>query len=62
MKFFVVDDEKIALDRMVRELKTAAPEAEVYAFSDPNELLSFAKNNACDVAFLDVRMGSMTGV
>ena len=62
MKFFVVDDEKFALDRMVRELKTAAPDAEVSAFIDPNELLEFAKENHCDVAFLDVRMGSMTGV
>ena len=62
MRCFVVDDEKIALDRMVRELKTAAPEAEVCAFSDPNELLNFAKTTSCDVAFLDVRMGSMTGV
>jgi two-component SAPR family response regulator len=62
MKCFVVDDEKIALDRMARELKTAAPEAEICTFSDPNELLNFAKENPCDVAFLDVRMGSMTGV
>ena len=62
MRFFVVDDEKFALDRMVRELKNAAPEAEVSAFSDPNELLAFAKKVPCDVAFLDVRMGSMTGV
>ncbi len=62
MKCFVVDDEKIALDRMVRELKIAAPEAEVFAFSEPNDLLAFAKDNPCDVAFLDVRMGSMTGV
>ncbi len=62
MIFFIVDDEKIALDRMVRELKIAAPETDVWAFSDPNELLSFAKKNPCDVAFLDVRMGSMTGV
>ena len=62
MKCLVVDDEKIALDRMVRELKNAAPEAEVFAFLDPNELLAFAKGNPCDVAFLDVRMGNMTGV
>lgn len=62
MKCFVVDDEKIALDRMVRELKNAAPEAEVFAFSDPNDLLDYARENPCDVAFLDVRMGSMTGV
>ena len=62
MNFFVVDDEKFALDRMVRELKVAAPEAEVFAFSDPLQLLEFAKSNPCDVAFLDVRMGSMTGV
>lgn len=62
MKCFVIDDEKFALDRMVRELKTAAPEAEVFAFSDPNVLLEAARSNPCDVAFLDVRMGSMTGV
>lgn len=62
MKFFVVDDEKFALERMVRELKTASPEAEVVAFSDPNKLLEHAQSDSCDVAFLDVRMGSMTGV
>ena len=62
MKCFVVDDEKIALDRMVRELKNATPEAEVFAFSAPNDLLDYARENPCDVAFLDVRMGSMTGV
>ncbi|MBO5737662.1 MAG: response regulator [Clostridia bacterium] len=62
MRFFVIDDEKFALDRMVRELKTAAPEAEVVAFSDPNALLAEARKDPCDVAFLDVRMGSMTGV
>ena len=62
MKCFVADDEKFALDRMVRELKTADPSAEVFAFSEPNDLLEYAKENPCDVAFLDVRMGSMTGV
>jgi two-component SAPR family response regulator len=62
VKCFVIDDEKYALDRISRELKTAAPEAEVSAFSDPNVLLEYAKENPCDVAFLDVRMGSMTGV
>lgn len=62
MKCFVVDDEKFALERMVRELKTAEPEAEISAFSDPNEMLEYASGNPCDVAFLDVRMGSMTGV
>ena len=45
MKCFVVDDEKIALDRMVRELKNAEPEAEVSAFSAPNDLLDYAKEN-----------------
>lgn len=62
MRFFVVDDEKFALERMVRELKTASPESEVFAFSSPYDLLDFSRENHCDVAFLDVRMGSMTGV
>lgn len=62
MRFFVIDDEKFALDRLVRELKVASPSAEINAFSEPYKLLEFAKDNPCDVAFLDVRMGSMTGV
>ncbi len=62
MNFFVVDDEKFALDRMVRELKIAEPEANVFAFSDPYQLLECAMRTPCDVAFLDVRMGSTTGV
>jgi two-component SAPR family response regulator len=62
MRFFVVDDEEFALKRMERELKTASPESEVFAFSSPYDLLEFAKENHCDVAFLDVRMGSMTGL
>lgn len=62
MRFFVIDDEKFALDRLVRELKLASPGAEINAFSEPSKLLEFAKQNRCDVAFLDVRMGSMTGV
>lgn len=62
MKFFVIDDEQFALERLARELKIASPDAEIQAFFDPFELLDYAKLNSCDVAFLDVRMGSMTGV
>ena len=62
MKFFVIDDEKFALDRIVRELAIASPEAEIFPFTKPLDLLEFAKENYCDVAFLDVRMGGMTGV
>ena len=62
MKFFVIDDEKFALERLVRELKIASPDSEVQAFIDPFEMLDYAKTNSCDVAFLDVRMGNMTGV
>lgn len=62
MRFFVIDDEEFALERLVRELKTASPDSEIQAFIDPYEMIDSAKMNGCDVAFLDVRMGGMTGV
>ena len=54
MRFFVVDDEKYALDRMVRELKTASPEAEIFAFSNPHELLEFANSIDENYATLNI--------
>lgn len=62
MKILAADDERLALGRLVRCIRNVAPEADVYAFDDPFELLKFSKDHPCEVAFLDVRMIGMTGV
>ena len=53
---------KIALSQLTDAIRTAAPDAQLSAFYQPKELLAFAQEHPCDVAFLDVEMGSMTGV
>lgn len=62
MIFLAVDDEVLALEALVRTVKEAVPGAQVMGFQRPAEALQFAKENACSIAFLDIRMRGMTGL
>lgn len=62
MKIIAADDEQIALEQLAEAIHKAAPEAELQEFQNPRKMLEYAKENPCDVAFLDVEMGTMTGI
>lgn len=62
LKILAVDDERLALQLLTDAIQAVLPKAEVFAFSKPGEALSCARENRCDIAFLDVRMRSMTGL
>ncbi|MGN1095598.1 MAG: LytR/AlgR family response regulator transcription factor [Eubacteriales bacterium] len=62
MRLIAADDEPLALKRLEKSIREACPEAEVFAFEMPSELLKFVQNNVCDVAFLDIKMYDMTGI
>ncbi|MGN0154919.1 MAG: response regulator [Lachnospiraceae bacterium] len=62
MVIIAVDDEKIALEGLVSEIKKAVPDADVYGFRSANAALKFVLENECDVAFLDIEMRGMNGV
>ena len=62
MKILAADDEKLALELLVDSIRKALPDAEIFDFSKPSELLAFAQDTACDVAFIDIEMRGMTGV
>lgn len=62
MRIIAADDEKLVLEGMVEAIKKAEPSAEVYAFTNPEELVGFAEDNMCDAAFLDIDMGCMSGI
>lgn len=62
MRILAVDDEKLALDSLTDAIKETSPEAELFAFQSPREVLAWAENNTCDVAFLDIHMRGMTGL
>ena len=57
-----VDDEPLALQMLELSVKKVRPDAEVLAYRKPRELLEAAKENGCDIAFLDIHMRGMDGV
>jgi two-component system LytT family response regulator len=62
MTILACDDERIPLELLSASIREARPEARLFAFGDPMELLDFARQNQADVAFLDIQMYGMTGL
>lgn len=62
MRILAVDDEKIALESLSSSIKSILSEDELLSFQYPEDALEYAKENLCDIAFLDVEMAGMNGV
>ena len=62
MRIIAVDDEKIALESLAGSIKEIVAEDEVLSFRYPEDALEYAKENLCDIAFLDIEMAGMSGV
>lgn len=62
MRIIAVDDEKIALEALSGAIKAIVSEDEVVSFRYPEDALNYAKENICDIAFLDIEMVGMSGV
>lgn len=62
MRIICVDDEKIALEGLVKNVEKAAPDAEVLGFRRGDLALEDAKANTVDIAFLDIEMRGENGL
>ncbi len=64
MTIIAVDDEKLALEAMMKTIVKAAPQARVHGFRSPDAVIDYLKDNVrIDVAFLDVEMSAnITGL
>ncbi|MDD7220530.1 MAG: response regulator [Blautia sp.] len=62
MRIIAVDDERIALERLMESIEKAEPKAAVWGFRDPEEALTYMKKESCDIAFLDIRMKKIHGI
>ena len=58
----MVDDNRIVLNGGLPILEEVMPTAEVTGFTKPAEALSYAKANRVALAFLDIEMGSVSGL
>ncbi len=61
MRAYVVDDEKLAVERLVRLLEATRRVAIAGSTSDPIAALEFLRAHEVDVLFLDIQMPGLTG-
>ena len=62
MRVLVVEDEPVLLRQLTRRIWEALLESEIEAYDNAEDALSVLKNGGFDIAFLDIAIGSMTGV
>jgi len=62
MRILAIDDSDSALKLLVGSISKARPTAEVFPFHKPSDLLEFARNNPCNIAFLDIEIWGMNGL
>ena len=58
----LVDDSKIALSGGLSVLETALPNATVIGFTKPSQAVEYAKANRVALAFLDIELGTASGL
>ena len=61
MKILVADDERLAVENLVKIINRIE-EAEIVCFSDTQSVLAYLSQNQVDIAFLDIEMGQMSGI
>jgi two-component system LytT family response regulator len=61
MRAYVVDDERLAVERLKRLLQATGRVEIAGATTDPEAALAFLRAHAVDVLFLDIQMPGLTG-
>ena len=62
MTIVCVDDYSIALEGLMRSIKSILPDARIVTFISVNEALDFVKDNGCDVLITEIEMGGIGGL
>ena len=61
MRVYIVDDEKLAVQRLQRLLEATGRVTIVGSSTDPEEALAFLRAHHVDLLFLDIQMPGLTG-
>lgn len=62
MNILAADDEPLALDMLTESIREALPDSKVSSFLKPSQVLAYAAENSCDIAFLDINMRGTSGL
>ncbi len=61
MRVYLVDDERLAVERLTRMLDATGRVTIVGSSTDTEEALEFLRRHPVDVLFLDIQMPGLTG-
>lgn len=62
MNIIATDDERMALQVLTAAIAEAIPDAEIHSFESAEDALAFCSDHPCEIAFLDIDMGGMSGI
>ena len=63
MKIVAIDDEKLQLQKLEKTIRSVVPECELISFQFPSDMIKWIESDGkCDIAFLDIELGSMSGI
>lgn len=62
MKIIAVDDDRIALEQLKRNIRQVEHDVEIHGFLSSEKALKFAMRQKVDIAFLDIEMPVMNGI
>ena len=62
LNVLLVDDMPIILEGGVRTLQETIPNANVVGYRDPEDVIRFVKENPVALIFLDIELGSLSGI
>ena len=62
MNILLVDDEPLQLVRLEKAVKACLPDAKLFCFNNPIEAYEKCREEAIDIAFLDIEMPGLNGI
>ncbi len=62
MIILVADDEDIARRRLVSKINEVVQDSTIIDFGIPEQVVDYVKSNEVDIDFLDIEMGTVTGI
>ena len=63
LKILAVDDENLQLNKLTKSIKSVVPNAEIVSFSSVGDVVDWIETDGKpDIAFLDIELGSISGM
>ena len=62
LNIIAIDDETMVLKMLLSVLKETVEDSQITGFDDPEQAMEYIKKNHCDIVFIDIELGSVSGI